>query len=248
MHFGPLKVVESALCQPAPKPDRGSVEQIVAHRVTAIEDIAEIVLTEVNSCEGQFHASDDIEASLWGVGDRGKTIDSAHVERQVGPADSGEFGGENQEVGAMYQRWKAPGEQQGETQVVGRDLARIGERVHLVFERQHDPGVDFEREMEIQWPTTCVFGVQIDLKGLPHGVGLYEVPFVVHMKPVMGRVIFEVGDEPRNINDGQRGRSFVRATLPSARQATVFVARRPKRGRPQRTDDDGHHRDSDTVA
>ena len=77
----PLKVVQSTLCQPAAEPDRGSVEQIVAHCVTAIEDIAEIVLAKVNPCEGQFHASDHIEASLWGVGDRGKPIDGADVER-----------------------------------------------------------------------------------------------------------------------------------------------------------------------
>ena len=56
--------------------------------------------------------------------------------------------------------------------------------------------------MEIEGTTARILGVEIDLPGLTHGVGLDEVALVVHMERVVDGVVLEVGDEAGNIDDG----------------------------------------------
>jgi hypothetical protein len=54
--------------------------------------------------------------------------------------------------------------------------------------------------MKVDGATAPGFGMKVDLPGLAKGVGLYEVAFVVHMKTVLGGVLFEVGDEPGDVD------------------------------------------------
>jgi len=185
------------------EPKGGSVKQIVTHGVASIEHIAQVVFAQVDAGQRQLDSGDHVEASLRGVGDRRKTVDRTDIEWQVGSAHAGEFGGEHQKIGLIDQRRKTPREEERESQVVGGDHAGVCERVHLVLEREHHSRVDLQRQMKIEWSAARVLGMQIDLKGLPHRVGLDEVALIVDVKSVVGRVIFEIGNETRDIDDGQ---------------------------------------------
>ena len=63
--------------------------------------------------------------------------------------------------------------------------------------------------MKIEGTTAGVFGMEIDLPRLAHGVGLDEVTLVVHVECVIDGVVFEVGDEAGNIDDGHGGQATV---------------------------------------
>ena len=75
--------------------------------------------------------------------------------------------------------------------------------------------------MEVERATAGLLRVEIDLPRLPERVGLDEVPFVVHVEPVVDGVVLQVGDEPSDVDGGHL-----------AQPATVMRQRPPLRSAP----------------
>ena len=67
----------------------------------------------------------------------------------------------------------------------------VTEADHRVFEAQEDAGIDVQGQMEVEWPTTAIFWVQVDLPHLSKRVGLDEVPLVMHVKSVIHGMILD---------------------------------------------------------
>ena len=63
--------------------------------------------------------------------------------------------------------------------------------------------------MEIEGTTARIFGMKIDLPCLAHGIGLDEVPLVVHMEGMVDRVVFEISNEAGNVDDRHGGQATV---------------------------------------
>ena len=57
-------------------------------------------------------------------------------------------------------------------------------------------------EVEVERPAARLLRVEVDLPRLAQGVGLDEVPLVVHVEPVVDGVVLEVGDEAGHVDDG----------------------------------------------
>lgn len=158
--------------------------------MAAIQNIAQVVLTQVDPRQRELDPGNDVEASFRSVQNRTKTIHSRDIEREIRPADPGEVRREDEKIRPVDQRGEPPGEQQRETQVIGRSIRGVRERVHLVLEREHHPRVDLQGQMEIERTAARVLGMKIHFESLTHGIRLDEVSLVVHVKPVMGGVIF----------------------------------------------------------
>ncbi len=77
----------------------------------------------------------------------------------------------------------------------------VGQVNHFVFEGEQYTRVDLEGQMQVQRPVAAFFGMQIDLPGLPEGVGLHEVPLVVHVEPVVDGVVLELGYVSGDVDD-----------------------------------------------
>ncbi len=60
-------------------------------------------------------------------------------------------------------------------------------------------GIDLEREVQVDGPLAAFLGMQVDLPGLAQRVALDEVTFVVHVEAVLDGVVFEIGDEPGDV-------------------------------------------------
>ena len=54
--------------------------------------------------------------------------------------------------------------------------------------------------MQVEGTTAPLLRVQVDLPDLPQGVGLDEVPLVVHVEPVVDGMILQVGDVASDVN------------------------------------------------
>ncbi len=134
------------------------------------------------------------------------------------PADAGEVDGEAQEVGAARERRERPGEGQGEVELVRRLLV-VGQQDDGVLEGQQDPGVDVEREMQVERPAAPLLGVQVDLPDLAQRVRLDEVPLVVHVEPVVDGMVFQVGDVAGDVDGSHSVRSLMGADRTSGRRA-----------------------------
>ena len=85
-----------------------------------------------------------------------------------------------------------------------RRLVDVLELHHLVLEPEHRPGVDVERQVQVDRSAARLLGVQVDLPQLAQRVGLDEVPLVVDVEPVIDRLALEVGDEAGDVNDRHR--------------------------------------------
>ena len=118
---------------------------------------------------------------------------------EVGAAPPGEVGGQHQQIGAVRQRRQRPGEVEREVELVGRVLD-VGPLDHRVLESEEHPGIDLEREIEVDRAFAALLGMQVDLPVLPQRVALDEVPLVVHVEAVLDRVILEVGHEPGDVD------------------------------------------------
>jgi len=97
-----------------------------------------------------------------------------------------------EQIGVLGERWERPGEGQREVVLVGW-LLLVAERHDRIFEAEQDARLDVEGEVEIDWAATAFFWVEIDLPDLPQGVGLHEVPLVVHVEAMVDRVVLEIG-------------------------------------------------------
>ena len=78
-------------------------------------------------------------------------------------------------------------------------LLALGQRQDLVLEGEHGARIDLERQVELERSAAGLLGVQVDLPGLAHGVGLDEVALVVDVEAVVGGVVLEIGDEAGDI-------------------------------------------------
>ena len=63
--------------------------------------------------------------------------------------------------------------------------------------------------MKVERTAAGVFGVKIDFPGLAHGIGLNEVPLVMHMEGMVDRVVLEISNEPGNVDDRHGGQATV---------------------------------------
>ncbi|CAM8633910.1 hypothetical protein MCETE7_00710 [Acidimicrobiia bacterium] len=157
-------------------------------------------LPEIDPVEPNINARHDREAALGSVGDGREGIDCRDFKRQVDTAASGEFGGEHKEVRWVPKRGECPGEDERKGHSFDR-VGGVGEFEHLILEPDHDSGVYFKGQMEIEWAAAGIFRVEVDLPGLTHGIGLDEMSLVVHMEGVVDCVIFEIGYETRYIDN-----------------------------------------------
>jgi hypothetical protein len=82
----------------------------------------------------------------------------------------------------------------------------IAKADHGIFETQQNTGIDIEGEVEVEWATAPIFWVEVDFPDLTERVGLDEMTFVVYVKPMIDRVILELGDIPGNIDSGHASR------------------------------------------
>ncbi len=106
----------------------------------------------------------------------------------------------SEEIGTARQRRQRPGEVEREVELVGRVLD-VGPLDHRVLEPEQHPGVDLERQVEVDRTLAPLLGVEVDLPVLPQRVALDEVPLVVDVEPVLDRVVLEIGHEPGDVDD-----------------------------------------------
>ena len=78
------------------------------------------------------------------------------------------------------------------------------EQDHGVLEGEEDAGVDVEGQVQVERAAAALLGMQVDLPDLAQGVRLDEVPLVVHMEPVVDRVVLQVGDVAGDIDGCHR--------------------------------------------
>ena len=78
-----------------------------------------------------------------------------------------------------------------------------------VLEGQEDAGVDVEGEVQVERAAAPLLGVQVDLPDLAQGVGLDEVPLVVHVESVVDGMVLQVGDVPRDVNGSHSWESLM---------------------------------------
>ena len=183
-----------------PKPPRRRFEQVSAHCQASVEHLAQQFFSPEDSSKGNGIARHNRQPSLGCVGGRGERVDRRYLERQVNPAHTGEVDGETQQVGALGERRQPPCEGEREVVLVGR-VHVLGQVYHRILEREQSPGIDLQGQMEVQRAAATLFGMQIDLPGLSQGIGLYEVPLVVDVKPMVYRMVFQVGHVSRYVYD-----------------------------------------------
>jgi hypothetical protein len=73
-------------------------------------------------------------------------------------------------------------------ELVGR-VHVVGQSEHGVFEGQQGARINVEFDVQVNRPTTAVFGVQIYFPCLAQRIGFYEVSLVVHVEPVRYRMV-----------------------------------------------------------
>jgi hypothetical protein len=71
-----------------------------------------------------------------------------------------------------------------------------------VLEHEQGARVDLEREVQVERASARLFRVEVDLPSLAERVRLHEVALVVDVEPVIGGVIFQIGHETGDVDDG----------------------------------------------
>ena len=56
--------------------------------------------------------------------------------------------------------------------------------------------------MKVERSVARLLGMEVDLPRLAQRVGLDEVAFVVHVEPVIGGVVLQIGDEAGDVDHG----------------------------------------------
>ena len=100
----------------------------------------------------------------------------------------------------MFKRGQRPTEHEVDDQVVAGVLV-LGNGHDFVLEGQQSADLDVQRESEVEGSTAGGFGVEVNLKGLVHRVGLDEVAFVVDVEAVVRCVVLQVGDEACDVDN-----------------------------------------------
>ena len=181
-----------------------------------VEDVAQqVLMSGVDVGKRDLDLADDPHRSVGSVGHAGEGVDGRHLQRELESADTGQVGGQDQQVGAEGQRWQGPGEVEREPVQVGGIVVLVFEVEHEVFERQQDPGVDLEGQVQVERTAAGIFGVQVDLPRLAQGVGLHEVAFVVDVEPVVHGMVFQIGDEAGDVDDRHEHSCTRKGTRPA---------------------------------
>ena len=152
---------------------------------------------------------------------------------QIGTADTGQLGRELEQVGSARQRRERPREIEREVVAVVGFLV-VGQADDGILEAEQDARIDDEREVEIDRAFAALFGMEIDLPGLAERVRLDEMALVVHVEPVLDRVILQIGNESRNVDDGHRVRGYRtprRSAAPTSATRLVAGFEQPRRDR-----------------
>lgn len=111
--------------------------------MASVEDITHLFLSEINTVKPNFNARNDREASFRRIGDRSERIDRRNLKWKFDATDAGKVGGKHQQIGWVPKRRECPCESEREGEAFDRVIA-FGDCEHLVFEPDHDPGVDLE--------------------------------------------------------------------------------------------------------
>ena len=84
-------------------------------------------------------------------------------------------------------------------------------------------------EVEVDRTFTSLFGMDVDLPRLAQRIALDEVALVVHVEPVLDRVVLQVGDEAGDVENGhaQASNAFAQGG-----RDRVAIARLPSVDRP----------------
>lgn len=141
----------------------------------------------------------DAESSLRSVGGRRKGVDRRDFERQLDAPNTRQVDRQAEQIRAVRERRKGPGERQWEVVLVRR-LFVIGQLQDHVLEAEENSRVHIERKVKVDRPSTPFFRMQIDLPHLTERIGFDEVPFVVDVEAVIDRVVLQVGDIPGDID------------------------------------------------
>ena len=107
---------------------------------------------------------------------------------------------------------------------------------HLVLEAERNPGIEIYGQVQVERASACLLGVEIDLPGLAHRVGLDEVTLVVDVELMVRRVLFDVGDEAGNVDDCHVQISHAKTTRCCSTVLGFYGARSGSEPRVQRVD------------
>ena len=207
------------------------LQQVEAHVAAAVEGVAQHLFAQVDLGQRDVDPSDDRQTPLGRVGDGRDGVDGRHLDRQGEAADAGHLGGQDEQVRRLGEWRQHPGEVQREGEAVGRIGLRVLLGGHGVLEAEQRPGIDVEREVEVDGALAGLLRVEIDLPGLTQRVGLDEVALVVDVEAVSDGVVLEVGHEPSHIDDSHVvplvGLVLGRAGVPGRGRPRSAVALQP---------------------
>ncbi len=87
-------------------------------------------------------------------------------------------------------------------------LLVVGQEDDRILEGEEDAGVDIECEVQVERAAASLLGMQVDLPDLPQGVGLDEVPLVVHVESVVDGMVLQIGHIPSDINGSHNWEAY----------------------------------------
>lgn len=132
---------------------------------------------------------------------RSRGIDGRYLERELGPAESCQIGGQDQEIRGSAEGRERPGEEQREVVALRRRGIGVLQLAHLVLEPEESPWVDLEGKVEIDGAVTRFFGMEIDFPHLPQRIRFDEMAFIVDVESMVHGMTLEMGHETGHIDE-----------------------------------------------
>jgi hypothetical protein len=200
----------------------------VADGQAPLEGVAEGLFPFEDLGQGNLLAGHHREAPLGRVGGRRERVDGRHLERKLRPSDPGQFGGQDEEIGAVGQRRQHPCEGEGEL-VPLRGRGVLAEAVDGILEGQQGAGIDLHGQVQVDRPAAPLLGVEVDLPVLAQRVRLEEVALVVDVEAMPDGMVLQIGHVPRDVDNGQVN-PFVRWCRPPSWQSRSSVTAWHSRG------------------
>lgn len=111
--------------------------------MAGVENIAHLLLAEIDAIKSNLDTRNNRQAAFGCIGDRSERIDRRNLKWKFDATDAGKVGGKHQQIGWVPKRRECPGKREREGEPFNRIVA-FGDCEHLVFEPDHDPGVDLE--------------------------------------------------------------------------------------------------------
>lgn len=159
-----------------------------------------IIDVHVHICEVDGHFGHDRKAAFWRIGDARERVNRGDFDGEVHAADTSKVCRQHQEIGRVGERWKCPREKQWERKPFGWRIVDFVEFHHNIFESEHRPRVDIERQVEVDRTGARFFGMKVDFPQLTKRIGLDEVPFVVNVKSVIDGLTFHIGHKSCHVD------------------------------------------------